>query len=169
MRAFLEGKLDQHHAIYLNPQQRDFQAKSNLQSSMIWPSKCWHIPSSSQSPSLTNLRHPEAYLHMLLHNHLFCISHLHYISTIPWQKKTKCWHQKINKCPQLRENLAESLFSCIPSNSRAVSKEITVQVIMKKRIRMKQSQMISQPGERIKLKQKMVDLEVPMRILRAFM
>ena len=33
---------------------------------------------------------------------------------------------------------------------------------------MKQSQIIGQLGERIKLKQKMVDLEVPMRILRTF-
>ena len=34
---------------------------------------------------------------------------------------------------------------------------------------MKQNQMISQLRERITLKQKMVDLEVPMRILKTFM
>ena len=40
---------------------------------------------------------------------------------------------------------------------------------MQTHIRMKQSQMIGRHGEGIKLKQKTVDLEVPLRILGALM
>ena len=50
-----------------------------------------------------------------------------------------------------------------------MAEEIIIQVIVQTQIRMKQSQMIGGPRKRIKLKQKMVDLEMPMRILGTLM
>ena len=50
-----------------------------------------------------------------------------------------------------------------------MAKDIIIQVIMQTQIRIKQSQMIGRLREGIKLKQKMVDLEVPMRIPGALM